>query len=135
MGLKEKCGEKKGSGDPGVGRLTQAKAEGRTRGCQGASGQPRPAPTAAAAPDTGTLVAQGKEVRGRDVANETGFEEMGPYWQVPAGEGRDGAASSSSAAQRGRWKAGESPTVSPHSSPTGWATGLQAAGEAGPGTP
>ena len=33
---------------------------------------------AAAAPDTGTLAAQGKEVQGRDVANETGFEEMGP---------------------------------------------------------
>lgn len=125
---KREQGSRGGKTDPG-------QAEGRTGGCQGASGQPGPAPTAAAAPDTGTLAAQGEEVRGRDVANERDFEEMGAYWQVPAGEGRDGAARSSSAARRGRWKAGESPTVSPHSSPTGWATGLQEAGEAGPGNP
>lgn len=64
-----------------------------------------------------------------------GSEEMGPYWQVPAGEGRGAAATGSSAAQRGRWKAGESPTASPPSSPTGWETLLQEAAEAGPGNP
>ena len=100
-------------------RLAQAKAKGRTGGRQGVTGQPGPAPTAAVAPDTGTLAAQGKEVQGGDVANKRGSEEMGPCWQVPAGQGRDGAARSSSAAQRGRWKAGESPTVSPPSSLTG----------------
>ena len=73
----------------------------------------------------------GKEVQGGDVANKRGSEEMGPYWQVPAGQGRDGAARSSSAAQRGRWKAGESPTVSPPSSLTGRAILLQEAAEAG----
>lgn len=63
MGLEEKCGKKKGSRDPGVERLAQAKAKGRTGGRQGVTGQPGPAPTAAVAPDTGTLAARAKKCK------------------------------------------------------------------------
>lgn len=77
MGLEEKCGGKKGSGDPGVERLTQ-QGRGKDWRIPRSKWAARACSHAAAAPDTGTLAAQGKEVRGRDVANETGFEEMGP---------------------------------------------------------
>ena len=58
-------GKKKREQGPRGGKTGLAKAEGRTGGCQGVGGQPRPAPTAA-----WELAAQAEEVQGGDLASE-----------------------------------------------------------------